>query len=347
MGWTHEVYSYADVRDSEPFLSRARLRPEEARSIGSHPHALPTDLAGVLLVRDGATIGSIRLISGLVRIGQNDHPLSWTSTWEFVGRPEDSPGAGLMIARALEEAGSLAACGLAARSREIFRFLRFEEIVLSRWLLVVRSRPLLARRLPRVLASALSLPVDMALWSRRRLAQGSSADGLMLERIARFDERMDAIDVASRGPLWFPRDHRELNWAIDSPWSTDPSYRYQAFYLRSTAGAVGYALTRMRSIDGANVGSVLRLGALPDHATRLALVSLVVDALVAAGSDVVEICSTRAWVTDAARRVGLTHRGGIELMARFAAPAVGAMRDHGIAFTEAEADLGEGDLLFF
>lgn len=350
-GWRHEVYRYRDIELTPAFLARARLRPSEARSLRAHPYASAEDAAGVLLVRGERTVGAIRLIPGRVRIGERDHALSWTSSWEFVGAPEDSPGAGLLVVRSLSEAPSIAVCGVSDRSREIFRYARFDEVRLPRRATLLRSRPFLRRRMPDAIARAAAVVIDRALLAVRRARWRRvlrAAGELSLERVERFDERVDRVDALSRGPLWFPRDHRELNWVLERPWSEDPAYRYRAFLLRRGRDIAGYALARLKPVDGGTLGSFLRVGlAAVDAVTARALVAHVARALEREGADTIELCSTRTWLLRAADDLGMSARGGIEVMTRFGAAAAGDLERHGLRAADMEADLGEGDLMFF
>lgn len=344
MTWRHEVYRYGDLAETEEFQARARLTIEEVRSLRAHPYARPSDPAGLLLRRGDVTVGAIRLITGRVRIGASEHRIAWTSTWEFTGEREDSPGAALLIARALQEAGSVAACGVATRARQILSRLRFDEVALPRWILVVRTRPFFTRR-----GAALPLLApagDAALRVLRACRRTSRTQGLALHVVKTFDARVDAVDEAQRGPLWFPRNHLELNWAIRHPWSTDASYLYRAYQLSAGDQLVAFALARERTIDGVRVGSILRCGARTADAGR-ELVAAVSSALIAAGVDMVELCSTRAWVNDAARACGMLRRGRIEIMARLSGEAAVALQAEGNSLADADADLGEGDIMFF
>lgn len=350
--WQHDVFRYGDIEETAEFLARARLGLAEARSLRRHPYARPEDPAGVLLLRNGVTIGSIRLIPGRVRIGSAEFRVSWASTWKFTGEPSQSVGAGLLLVRALEETESVAVCGVSERSRELFRFARFDQVAMPRRVLVLKSRAVLQRRIGiQPIAHVLAWPLDAALAAARgaaRLRATGSRD-YYLERIERFDQRLDDVDGESRGALWFPRDHREMNWALDHPWFSSDEYRYQAFYLhRRTSGVVGYALARVRTIDGSRIASLLRAAIRPDCAPgSLTLLVGLVSAASKEDADALEVCTTNRLLRREAARSGMITRGAVDLMARLGRGPTRALHELGLKFSDLEADLGEGDLLFF
>lgn len=350
--WQHEVFRYGDIEETAEFCARARLGLAEARSLRSHPYAQPDDPAGVLLRCDGVTVGSIRLIPGRVRIGSADFGVSWTSTWEFTGERGESVGAGLLLVRALEEAGSVAVCGVSDRSRDLFRFARFDHVVVPRHVLIFKSRAVLERRIGiRSVARALALPLDAAFAAARAAARFRAAGrrDYHLERIDRFDPKLDEVDAESRGPLWFPRDYREINWALDHPWFPPDEYRYQAFYLhRRMSGVIGYALTRVRTIDGSRIASLLRAAIRPDCAPgSLALLVGLASAAFEEHADALEVCTTNRRLRREAAGLGMIARGSVDLMGRLGHGPTRALQELGSKFSEFDADYGEGDLLFF
>ncbi len=352
---TAEVVRYRDLSATNGFCQRAGLSLEQVRSLQTHPFARADDAAVVLLLRDGRPVGRYGLIPGRVSIAGTEHALSWGSDWRVDDAQRGSAAAGLLLMRAVREAGTLAACGVSDSARPVYNAARFQRLIMPRQILVIHSAPFWRRReRARVLARSLALPVDVALALSRRLARtraGRPAGlALALDQVERFDDRLNEIDRAARGAFWFPRDARELNWVLAHPWAArGGTYRYLAFYVRPPGSptTAGYVLARIRESSGVLVGSLLRF-ALQRKAAGEAerLLTLIIDTLTDQGVDLVEICTADRDMQRAAVRLGMLRRGLTEIVCKFGSGTQGALRAANGALTDFDADMGEGDVIF-
>lgn len=346
------VYRYGDLEPTAALCARAGLTPLQAASLRAHPYARPEDAAVLVLLRGEETMGRFGLIPGRMRIGEREFRLSWSSDWYARDRRNRAGGA-LLLLQALREAGSLGSCGLSSIARQVLAAARFDIVPLPRRVFVLRSEPFWRQHVAAPVARALGVPSDVLLRLARtgsRLRTSGWRRSFTLEQVERFGAPVDEVERASRGACWFPRDHRELNWALELPWFAPPARdRYRAFHLRATGSATiaGYALARVHSYGAVVVGSLLRSAVRPEAAGGVeALVALTLEALGDDGVHLVDICTSNRPLLGAAARAGMLAHGHVELACRFAAAPADALRALGAALGDFEADMGEGDMLF-
>ncbi|MCW2990135.1 MAG: hypothetical protein JWM73_729, partial [Solirubrobacterales bacterium] len=179
----------------------------------------------------------------------------------------------------------------------------------------------------------------------RRGRAARRGPGLELAPVERFGPEVQRIDAARPRAGWFPRDHDELNWAMDHPWLAEA--RHLAFHLVRDGEITGYALARVREFEGLRLGSLLRAGVLPGVAGgEDALVAGLVGHLDDERVDIADVCTANARLLAAAGRLGMLERPGIEIACRFDPETRAALERAGTRFEDFEGDYGEGDVIF-
>jgi hypothetical protein len=345
------VLTYGQLEESAAFAERSGLSLAQLRSLRAHPYAKPTDPARLVLLRGERRAAHMGMIPGRMRLGADEHRLFWGSAnWEFDGEARNRAGAGLLLLIAMKEAGTFAGCGPSDFSRPILARARFDFLRMPRRALLLRSRAFLARRLqlPRAASALATLadPLIRGLGSLRR-QRWNRAGNFRLEPVARFDTVVDEIDLQMRGQCWFPRDHRELNWALAHPWLGPEEAQHRAFLLRSGGQPCGYVLARTRRFEGLHLGSLLRGGVRKDvPGAARALVAGLVDALDDLRVDIADVCTSNRLLLSAAAELGMLERRHLDIACKFGPEAGAALRRLGATLADFDADMGEGDVIF-
>jgi hypothetical protein len=352
-----DIVRFSDLALTKECCDRMDASIEQVRSLKAHPYARPDDAVAVTLRRDGRQVGRIGLFPGKIQIGEERFPLSWGSGWGFDGDPRNRAAAGLLLIRAFKEAKSLGGFGISEVANPIYRAAKFDLITLPRFILLFRSKAVLTHYVgSEVLARALAIPADAVLaLSRRALALGFSRRGYTVQRIERFDPEVARINALARGPFYFPRDDRELNWVLENPWhGAAAKYGYQAFYVRNDSGSVvGYALARQRFFAVAagfrdlTLGSVLTFAVDPRaEGAGETLFAAVIASLEDSGADAVEVCTLNVNLHVAAKRLGGRRVGELRAGLKLTGDAKRALTARGATLQSFAADMGEGDMIF-
>lgn len=352
-----ETVSFGELEETGDCCARLGLKTAQVRSLKTHPYAKVSDPAALLLMRGSQRIGRFGFIPGRMKIGEAEYPIFWGSTWEG----ERGAAAGLLLLQAVSAVPNLGACGISEAAMPLYRAARFKIMTMRRRSLLLRSGPFLRRRLGPAVARALSGACDIGLLTMRqasRLWTRQWSLGFSLEAVEQFDASLDEVERSGRGRCWFPRDHREINWAMAFPWISLPDYyRTHGFYLRrqGTSSVAGYALVRIRSLSLAGLpeeppailASLLRFAVRRDIPNgEEALLDLLISWADKHPIDTFEICTSRPRLERFASLAGMIPRGVIELACHFSPAVESALAESGRALSDFEADMGEGDVLF-
>lgn len=299
------------------------------------------DPAMVLAKRGDRLVGRFGMFAGRMRVGSDEHRISWGSDWWVEPASRARGIGGLLLMRAMALAPDLVGFGPSAEALPIYRAARFEVVDVPRYSLLLSSKAVLRTRLGSL--AVLVAPVaDLALRMRRR---GPPPPWAELESIERFGEVVDVLDSRRRAPVEFPRGSDELNWALAHPWLSGEESRPHAFLLRGVEGPAGYALMRVRRTGGRTIATLLR-GGFPSGAEASALLMRLRDAATGLGADVLELCTTDPELGAAAAAVGMLRRGRMQLVARLAGAGGRALAASGLSIAGARIQQGEGDVLF-
>ena len=353
------VFHYAAVRHDEALAASLGITPRQRASLLAHPYLLETDPAVVALRRGERTLARIGMFPGRVRMGGAEHRIHWGTDWSASSGSGVGGMAGVLLLRALRETGSLGAWGMSEVASPIYKAARFTLATLPRQAMVIRSRPVLQRKLgSAALARALGVPVDSVLHLvRRALMIGGGGRAFTCEPVAELGPDFDELDDRAAPATRFLRDSRELNWAIRHPW-LGPEDRHRFIVLgihaRRSRALAGCAVARIRHHDivsqagyrDLTLGSILRFVVDPAaEGAAQALLTATLSALADMDVDAIELCTGDRRVGALAARYGMLEAGAMRVGLRMApSPASAAQRADDLLALAVHH--GEGDALF-
>ncbi len=286
------------------------------------------DPAQVIVTLDGRAVARFDMFLGEVFVAGQPVPMLWGSDL-FVDPGFRNRGLGMTVSKGLQDVHPVAAvCGVSARSRPIFRKLQWTDFHLQRHLVIRRSRPVIEKYLPfKPLVSAASILTDLAMAGQRSLLRSrrsQQSQGLTVERVAAAPESLDA--------RFTPHDYRVsphrsvawLNWLLTHTFEDDADQKTDLFLVKEGSGAViAYFLTKSRfheeasqhEIKNVTIGSLLDWRIFDEDRVDLFDITMyAVDALIAGGVDVVEICMHDDSVSRRLTQFGVPNVGSLNLM---------------------------------
>ena len=311
----------------------SRLTPEKRTALLDNPLAMgdddPVQLVGT---RDGVVAGKLDLFSGRIHLDDQVVPTIWSSGYLV---PERFRGSliGVMILLELHRLNpTVGACGVSHLALPVVRRLKWRELVMPRYLLLLRSRQVFRRYLGQTPAvTAGSRVADLLLGGQRRLWQEVGVrrwPGLRSAPVDRAPEELDAhlARLPSTGRVVPHRSAAWLNWLLTHSFVDDPSMTSALFLVRGDDDALlGYFLVKSRFYPVASQRDVrdVTLGSLQDwmifDEARLRLPQLVVLAVRALERwrpDAIEVCTADEETGAHLRRWGFPRAGDLRLVVR-------------------------------
>jgi hypothetical protein len=273
-------------------------------------------------------IGRMDLIPGRLLAAGRPCPVLWGSNLS-VARDYRETGAGLiLILRWQSMSPTVACCGVSHRLVEIYDRLQWLTFAMPRWVMLLRSRPLVQRYLrlgaPSVLAAA---PVDAAL----RLYNGArwrAARGLTAGLTCREERALPAdLDPALRMPGATLASHRSrewIEWLLSNSLVREEVNRRRLFLVHNLRGeVVAYFVVKERRhpVLSRHRFRDVRLGSLvdwfifePARVTVSQIIALAIREMRHFELDAIEICTTHGRAGVLASSLGLHQVGHLRFV---------------------------------
>jgi hypothetical protein len=311
----------------------SRLTPEKRAALLDNPLAMddddPVQLVGT---RDGVVAGTLELFRGQIHVGNHAVPTIWSSGYLVPERFRSSLIGVLILLELHRLNPTVGACGVSHLALPVVRRLKWRELVMPRYLLLLRSGPVLRRYLGgKAVVDAGSRVADLLLGGQRRLWQevgGRRRPELRSEPVDRAPEELDAhlARLHRTGRAVPHRSAAWLNWLLTHSFVQDPSMMSALFLVRGDDNALlGYFLVKSRFYPVASQRAVrdVTLGSLQDwmifDEARLKLPQLVVLAVRALerwSPDAIEVCTADEETGARLRRWGFPRAGDLRLVVR-------------------------------
>lgn len=312
---------YGDVR-----ADLATLSSEFHRLLRTNPMSIGDDEpVQILGTSDGRVIGRMNIIAGRVCVAGHVVPILWGSG--FTVSPEHrNSGVGAMILLAMHGLPvTVAVIGPSQLAIPLYRKLRWVELVVPRYVLPRRARPIaeayLRNRRLREIADSVG---DAVLRPTAKLIATVTAlrtRGLFVERVGQMPQSLD-VDLRNlERRAYCPRSAAWVDWIISAR-SGDPGL----WLVRERCGqVVGYFVVSHRHHESAGGGrwKDVVMGSVKDWMTFDAdavtdaqLVALAIVELIKRDVDAIDVCVADPGVGYSLRLCGMVRMGDMHVMFR-------------------------------
>ena len=218
-----------------------------------NPHRTPTSSPLWLCQRDGIVVGQQASIPVRLKVGEQECRAAWMIDWR-VDPAWRLKGVGpALLARYADSSDVL--LGIVVEEAAFRAFSRTGWKTIAHQVLFVRPLD------PQACAKGMNAPQLLAKVAPRLIVAGSSrvmaaacrrAESVLLEAVASFDERVDALWQKAKAdyPVVTRRDYETLHWRFDAIPMHD---YYRRFYLMRQGHVIGYIVIRLESWQDGHV----------------------------------------------------------------------------------------------
>jgi GNAT superfamily N-acetyltransferase len=280
----------------------AVLPPGKLRALETNPLGGPGDPARIIGTVGGRVVGCLDVLPGRMKVYGSDVPCLWASGLAASPQFRRLGVGALLLLRFQGLHHTVAACSVTEEARPLYTKLRWLELLLRRYVAVLRSRSLAERYLPtwavpgaRAADAALAAHRALAAAPRRRRLRGR-----VCEQVEQLPADLDEAVGQSDEPAAFHRSSAWLDWIVRNSFEADPKDRRALFLVGDGSGRpVAYFLATSRFYERASRRELpnLLLGSLQDWAILdpqalgvEQIVLLALRELEGWGVDAVEVC---------------------------------------------------------
>ncbi len=309
----------------------ATLRPQKRQALLDNPLSLDDqDPVQLLGVQAGVVVGRIDLFVGSFRARDGEVPTLWTSAYLVPEAYRDTLMSVALLLELHRLSSTVSACGVSQMALPVFRSLRWRDFELPRYLLVLRSRPVLDRYLGGARRSLAAAKVADTALAVQRAAWGASTrhrlKGLRCEPVDRLPAEMDALlGLGTSDRVAAHRSSAWVNWLMANEFGEVSPARKGVFLIRDNHEVVGYFLAKSRFYPVASERGFrdLTLASLQDWAIfdrrRLEIEQLLLlagRALIGWHPDAIEVCTDDPRAGRYLRRWGWPRVGALHVLVR-------------------------------
>lgn len=286
-----------------------------------------TDVVQLIGTYGNRVIGRVDLIRGELVVEGCPTPVYYGSSL-FVPENFRSTGMGFTLFRRMQAmAPTVAVCGISQMVYPLYQCFHWVDFELPRYILILRSFPVVERYLGCGLHSqVVSLGVDAGLAIHRVLALSTHRRlrGLEVAQAVAADEGLNQLLAQDPPAAGGHRSAAWLNWVLQHTFRNDPRDRQGLYLVRDRVGeVVGYFLLKVRFYAVASQHHLknLLLGSLQDwlifDPARLTFRQLLIQAvgiLCNAGVHAVEVCGPDPTGSMSLRALGFLRVGSLRFL---------------------------------
>jgi GNAT superfamily N-acetyltransferase len=295
----------------------------------------PDDPAWLLATLGRRVIGRTRVIPGQILVHGEEVPVLWGSDL-YVSPAYRSTGAGLLLLlRWASLNHTVGACGTSPRMNDIYDRLRWVAFQMPRWVMPLRSGPILERYLRwRALARICAGVADVGLklhCKLRRAWHPELTDGLRCAEADHFPEDLAEALRNRDAPIACHRSPRWLNWLLENSLGDGMLNYRRLFLIHDTAGRVAayflvkvrkHAVLSRRRFRNVKLGSLADWFVFDSGAVSIEqLVWLAIERLTECGVDAIEVCTTDTQGGAFAKDLGLRRAGCLSFVIHATEPS--------------------------
>ena len=309
------------------------LTPEKRAALLENPLSRDdSDPVQLIATYENVAAGKLDLFTGRIHLGNEVVPTIWSSGYFVPERFRNSLVAVMLLLKLHGINPTVGACGVSQLALPVIRKLKWIELPLPRYLVILRSHAIFERYVGKNLLTGVSSRLtDAVLLGQRTIWEallGRRLHPLRTEAVARMPPELDEQLSSdwNKGQATPHRSAAWLDWLLTHSFGAEDRLRSGLFLVRGPDEAVvGYFLVKTRFYPVASHRSIpdVTLGSLQDWMifddTQLSLphlVLLAVQELARWSPDAVELCLPEGEMDRHLRRWGFPRAGELRLILR-------------------------------